>query len=99
MTLWQVQHIYFHERGEKGDVVPRYAGGDGDGLPSDEERYRRRWRERYALPEKYVDLKWAEFLQQEAYRDHLEKQSPPLATAEIERRIREYIKKQLARRS
>lgn len=93
-----MQNIYFHERDEKGAILPRFAGGDDDGTLSDEERYRKRWRARYALPEKYVDLKWREFLQQEAYRDHLEKQTPPLTQAEIDARVAEYARKQVAKR-
>lgn len=69
-----MQHVYFHPRDDKGAIKDRVVGGAS---LSDEETIRANWKARYHLTAEELDIKWQEFLAEQAFRWGLEQQHLP----------------------
>lgn len=91
LTFHQLNHILFHETDKHGVLVPIYdAKGDWQ---SDEERIREPWAKAGLSPDQ-CDLKWREYIEEDCERHRLGQ----LPADEMEKRIAEFRKKQIARR-
>lgn len=91
MTWFQVVEILFHERDEHGIISmgPRV-------LPTAEDGFRARWRE-WGLTEEQITFKWAEFLEVEGYKYHLEGKRLP--QAEIDKQAAVFERRVVAKRT